>query len=243
MPRPYVALENGVLKTDWRGYDLWWNGPMHQQYDSTSWLRKNSRIWGVLTKLELQMADQKWYSNLKKSFSSKTKTTPPPDRYTLTAADFGVEGTAIDTSFAAMPEAHWLYLPMDKNLSAADAKWLAKERDIPAGWRMILKSSTERFALTGAVLDMLNRACNKAHCKLVVAALPAPNNSMLYKRELSMMTKLAKQSGFTFVNVNAEFPQLAPMEPSDYYYNVHFTPQGHKLVSDILYKNLKPTLF
>ena len=239
MPRPHALLEKGLLKTDWRGYDVWWDGPMHQQYSANSWLRTNSRIWGVLTKLELQASDLKWYANLKKAMSGKSKQPLVPERFTSTASDFGVDATALDTSFVKLPQANWLYLPIDKNLPPAVAKEVSKERDISVGWRMILNNSNERFAVTGACLDLLNRACKKAGCKLVVAGLPAPDNSLLYKRELLMMNKLAKQSGFTFVDINAEFPQIAPMQPSDFYYNVHFTPRGHELVADILYKHLK----
>jgi hypothetical protein len=239
MPRPHALLENGVLKTDWQGYDIWWNGSMHQQYDAYRWLRANSRLWGLLTKVDLQLADAKWYSTIKKMFERPTKDATPAPRFTSTAADFGVAETKIDTSYAYLPEGKWLYLPISKDLTPQQAKEVAANREISAGWRAIMRNGNDRFAMTGAVIDMLNRACQKNNCKLVVAGLPAPNNSLLYKRELHMMRKLAAQSGFTFVDLNAEFPQIAPMQVNDLYYNVHFTPRGHELVTDILYKHFQ----
>lgn len=240
MPRPYVSLKDGILQTDWRGYDLWWQGPMHANYDSNRWLRANSRIWGAWSKTDLQLSEIKWYSNFKKLFEPKYKSTSSvPERFTSTASDFGLPDQKLDVSFTAMPEAHWLNMPMPENLPKKEAAELAKQRDIVAGWHAIMLGTNQRFATTSAILDVLNRACRQANCKLVVAGLPAPSNSMLFKRELMMIDKLAKQSGFTFVNVNAEFPQLAAMQKSDYYYNVHFTPRGHALVTDIIAKRLK----
>jgi hypothetical protein len=240
MPRPHALLKDGKLQTDWRGYDIWWNGQMHKEYDSTRWLRANSRIWGVLTKLELQMADIKWYTNLKKKLAAKpAKQETTPERFTSTTADFGLPDTTFDTSYAKLPEPHWLYLPMSDKLNKAQAKEVAADRDISAGWRSIVRNNSERFAMTGSVIDTLNRACKQANCKLVVAALPAPSNSLLYKREMLMMENLAKQAQFTFVDLNAEFPKIAPMQQNDYYFNVHFTPRGHELVTDLLQNHFK----
>jgi hypothetical protein len=240
MPRPCAKLQDGKLQTDWTGYDLWWNGAMHKQYDATRWLRANSRIWGVWTALDLQLTDIKWYANFKKAMAAKAlPSLESAGRFTSTANDFGLPDIKLDTSYAALPKAHWLYLPIATNLNKQQAKEVAADRDIAGGWRNICRNGSDRFAMTGALIETLNRACNQSNCKLVVAALPAPSNSLLYKRELLMMRKLAKQANFTFVDLNAEFPQIAPMQKNDYYYNVHFTPRGHELVTDLLQKHFQ----
>lgn len=244
MPRPYCFLDDAhVLKTDWHGYDLWMNGKRHKNYDETYWLRANSRLWSVLTKCDLQLSEKAWYAKSKKGllalFKRQGERWEGPHRITSTDEEFRLPATASDTSYAAIGALNFTYYPVPANLPKKQAAELSKNREITAGWHAILLNSKQRFGVTGSIIHTLNRACAKDNCKLIVAALPAPNNSMLYFRELRMMSQLAHQSGFTFVDVNAAFPSLAPMQPSDLYYNVHFTPKGHEVVADTIYPSLR----
>jgi hypothetical protein len=108
-----------------------------------------------------------------------------------------------------------------------------------ASWHAILASTRQRFAVTARLIEELNEACTANHCKLVVLALPAPNNSMLYFRELQGMKRLAALDNFVFVNGNDVFPSLTPIEKSDLYYHIHLTPEGHALLGKQLFEALK----
>jgi len=249
MPRPYSLIDSdGQLKTDWHCYDTWMNGKSRKAYYSTEWLRSNSRLWGVLTKVDLQLSSNAIYAQIKTAVLSvlpssqddKTAiTTKSVDRITLTTADVGVAPFKSSLEYAKLPPVKEVPFVMPPNLSKKQAAQVLAARGAGPAWRANLTNSAQRFTVAGAIIETLNKACERQNCKLMVAALPAPNNSMLYFRELHLMEKVAARAGFAFVNVNSAFPSLAPMQESDLYYNIHFTPKGHALVADTLLKALQ----
>ncbi len=251
MPRPYSVIDSdGQLKTDWHCYDTWMNGKSRKSYYSTEWLRSHSRLWGVLTKVDLQLSSNAIYSKIKGALVSllpssrddKTNaTTKSTNRFTLATADVDVAPFKADLEYASLPPVHEVPFAMPANLSPKQAAQTLAARGAGSAWRANLTNSAQRFTVTGTLIETLNKACQRHNCKLLVAALPAPNNSMLYFRELHLMKKVAARAGFSFVDLNPAFPSLAPMQESELYYNIHFTPKGHAVVAETLLKTLQQT--
>lgn len=251
MPRPYSSIgSDGQLQTDWHCYDTWMSGNSRKSYYSTEWLRCNSRLWGVLTKVDLQLSSNAVYAQIKSALMAIMPSGPdirPPagtklaDRITLTTADVNVAPFKPNLEYAKLPPVHEVPFVMPTNLSKKQAAQVLAARGVGSAWRANLTNSAQRFTVTASLIETLNKACARQNCKLLVAALPAPNNSMLYFRELHLMKKVAARAGFAFVDVNASFPSIAPMQESNLYYNIHFTPKGHALVADTLLKTLQQT--
>jgi hypothetical protein len=212
-------------------------------FTNLNWLRTHSRLFGLLTSVDLQLGGNPIYAKAKSFFASRNapkvtaaSTTP---RVVTTAQELGLEPFKFDPSAIALPNFVSNVQPVAPGLTGKRLKEVTESRNIGVGWHAILHASNQRFAVTAATIDALQQLCAKQDCKLAVAALPAPNNSMLYFRELDAMKKIAPRSGFTFIDVNAQFPSLAPMQESELYYNIHFTPKGHDRVADVLYRQLK----
>lgn len=245
LPRPYCTIGDGsILKTDWTCYDRWTQGDAKKRFTQFNWLVTHSRICALLAKMDQQLSADKTYGKLKQGFFNVSdrligkKTQPPvPIRQISTAEEFGLPAQAYDLSCARLPNFIAPNIPVvSKSPPARDVldSW-----EISQSWRHNLSASAERFAVTAAVISTFQDLCKKHNCSLVVADLPAPNNSMLYFRELIMMRKLADQRHMPFISVRPDFPSLAPMEKSRYYYDIHFTEDGHALVANSLYRGFK----
>lgn len=228
LPRPYCKLdEQGRLLTDWSCLEEWKNSNRFRFYSITETLRK-SRIWAVCTKLCLEVASNKWYQKLSKPIAALfnqdgLEKAPAAQVTTMTETDMlGTKKPAPAISLAK-------YVP-SLNPAPTDPRAL--------GARISLINNAKRFEVTGAIIDELNRVCKASGCKLLVAALPAPNNSLFYFKQLKMMEALSRESGFGFVNIGRVFPSLAPLQESDYFHTVHFTYKGHKLVAEDLERAL-----
>lgn len=291
LPRPYCYISaNNTLMTDWQSYDSWHSSPAAEVYKQTAALRSSSRIWAVLTKIDLQLSALGWYGQLKNVFTRPAK---PTAAVAMRTSDTGIdvvgrpyvaptveppgaingamstEGSpaslAVPTGMtpangvpsalpvqapravaAPVPTAMPMPVvahPNDKAPSAVyqdrkTQKEIENNHLAASQMRQALALSQLHFKVTAAVIGELNQVCRAAHCKLMVAALPAPNNSMMFFRELLSMRPLSQKCGFTFVDLNPAFPSLAPMQDSSLYYRIHYTPQGHAVIARALEKAL-----
>jgi hypothetical protein len=181
-------------------------------------------------------------STLASLAESKHKSASEVPRITDTAEELGLPAVKFDPSPVALPSFVSHVEPLPPGLSGKRLKQAIEDRNVAVSWHAILHASNQRFHVTGALLETFAQLCAKEQCKLAVAALPAPNNSMLYFRELDAIKKLAPRAGYSYIDVHGGFPSIAPMEVSDLYYNVHFTPKGHARVADVLYKELQGKL-
>ena len=149
------------------------------------------------------------------------------------------------TATSPVPKVH-VQLPASAEAVDATSKQqraVEKNRLIAKQWRQSLEISQRHFEVTAAVIGELKHACDDADCKFMVAALPAPNNSMMFFRELLSLRPVAKQLDFAFVDINDAFPSLAPMQESPLYYRIHYTPEGHSVVANRLQAALKQNGF
>jgi hypothetical protein len=105
-------------------------------------------------------------------------------------------------------------------------------------YRGLLYVHNNRMAITKEIFRKLNEACNKNHCKLVIAALPAYDNSIMYYREVNELQQLAKDEHFGFINSCSAYPTRGPLDESPFHFAVHFNRAGHARMSETLYQQL-----
>jgi hypothetical protein len=240
LPRPYAMISpQGKLLSDWTLYDSWHSSPAATHYAKTADLRHHSRIWAVLTKLDLQLMSNKLYKKTKKALAKvlPSQDAPPIAAPGLRTTEMSQDllGHSYTPSKFVIPELPpYKSFPPPTEFGDKMAKEIMMSRTQSASVTGLIQGTRTRFDVTAQLIQLLNQCCRENNCKLVVMALPAPSNSMLYWRELRWMKALAQQDGFTFTDTNTVFPKVAPMEKSDVYYNIHFTKKGHDIVANVL---------
>lgn len=265
LPRPCCAMgPNGNLLTDWSHYDESLNSSSARFFKSTEFLRRHSRLWDVLTKVDLELTVFPPYSTIRSFFFPPAKpasvkrftstsmdilgTTRDPKPILVDATTGRAKGSQVsDCAAGAMHgiASAWLHHSESGISRFAIAqpgnKEAAQQQQATVIWRQGLLAAQQRFYLTARIIQELNAACRSNDCRLVVLAMPAPDNSMLYFRELRWLRKLADADGFSFVDANERFPRRAPMQASPFFYNVHMSARGHALIADQLYDTFKQT--
>lgn len=224
-PRPYFAVTpEGKLVSDFSYLDKYLASDNARLLTKLDWLRRNCRLWGVIAKTDMNMAGNKYYKpihDLFNRFMPKGKALPPemvqPEREVVTA--------------------------LDAEHAAADAApFNAEHKGVPnSDFQMYQWASDQNFNITAAIFRRFNHAVRAQGGRLIVAPLPAPNNMLFYLQEISNLKKLGASQGFEVVNLNEVFPSLAPLQESPLFYHIHYSPAGHKLVADTLYKHLRET--
>jgi len=121
--------------------------------------------------------------------------------------------------------------------AAIDPLDLPENGDLKA-YRGLLYVHNNRMAVTKEIFRKLNAACNKNHCKLVIAALPAYDNSIMYYREVNELQQLAQEEHFGFINSSSAYPTRGPLDESPFHFAVHFNRAGHARMSETLYQQL-----
>jgi hypothetical protein len=233
-PRPYCFIgPDGQLHTDWSFYDANSSSASARFFRGTEGLRRHSRLWDVLSKLDLQLSGYPAYARARSLLFKPSKAVTAERRTTLTSED--ILGTTVappPLTFDANSRTNVSPAP-----NAAD-KESALQAAASAVWRQSLVSSQEQFNVTARIIQEFNAVCRQNGCRLVVLAMPAPDNSMFYFRELQRMRRLAAHDKFLFVDANERFPHRAPMAPSPLFFNVHMSAAGHAIVAEQLSKAL-----
>lgn len=219
-PRPYFTVSpEGRLSCDFSFLDKYVQSDNCRYLSKVDVLRRNLRLWGVISRLDMNMASNKYYKpihNLASKLAPKGKAPSPdavqPERQVVTALDEEHAGA-------------------DKALFHAP-----RSGSVTHEFDVYQQASESNFNVTAAILRRFSHACRAQGSKLVVATLPAPNNMFFYLQEIANLKKLGVQEGFDVVNINDVFPSLAPTQPSPLFYQIHYSPAGHKLVAETLYE-------
>jgi lysophospholipase L1-like esterase len=227
-PRPYCQLDaQGRLLTNWTVYDKWRASERPVINDATRWLCWHSRLWAVATQLDLDLSANPAYKQLRTrvnaiiaSLIKRPGAAPSADRITFTASDILNQPQPAPALDAVTPAG---FCPPATGLMDI----------VSASWWNTLAANRQRMRVTQAIFETLARECQSTNCRLVVAALPAPNNSMIFFKQLQFLKEQAKRDGFTFVDMNGAFPSLGPQQQSSsgLFYVVHFTAKGHTLMA------------
>lgn len=105
-------------------------------------------------------------------------------------------------------------------------------------YRGMLYMHNNRMGVTKEIFRRLNKECRAQGCELVIAALPAYDNTIIYYRELNELRDLADKEGFTYLDCWRAYPSRGPLDDSPYHFTTHFNCAGHKVMADTLHKLL-----
>lgn len=235
-PRPVFGVENGILRTDTSAIDSWYATNDARFYTSCEWFRRNSRVLAVLSKLNLDL------SNSDPLYRKLSESAGKPVAFAWNAF---LNMLPAPQPAAKNPD------HLHRSICSAD-EYAASSKILPSvlPWRSLTISDSVKelhysFELNRAktevalaIIKALNNDCKRNNCKLVVVAGPAICNSVYYFRELHALAKMAKAEKFTFIDSNKTFPARAPMQESPYFYGLHFTRAGHKLMCQAVYAGI-----
>ena len=239
---PIFRVEQGSLRADLQSVNEWFATNDARFYCSFEWLRRNSRILAVMSKLNLDL------SNSDATYKLVLKTVGVP---------LGQLWNRVLASLPAIPPASIAPELITTNFADPAKYETEKEKilslSIPAPATTPANDATQElrraFAVTRSATEVslgiircLSNECKKNNCKLVVVSGPALTNSMFYLRELRAIKALSKQEQFTFIEANKTFPPREPMQKSPYFYGLHFTKSGHKVMSKAIYFGIKDQL-
>jgi len=247
LPAPTLSLNNkDELTIDYNFMDGWLYTDGAKYMIASEWMRRNSHLFQALSADDFMLrTTSKWYmtifTKLFSPFSSgfaSAMANVPLSRL----GDYEPKRKAICDETRAL----------DKQVSHDNIwTWSVKPRledgsnsggDVKDDFRLLHNAASADVNLAGRVFRMLNLACRNAGSKLVIVTLPAPDNMVFYFKEIKALKKLAQQEGITLIDANAQFPSLAPMEPSPLYYRSHFSVAGHRKMASIITEGLKPVL-
>ncbi len=266
MPRPYCFLDKDKqLRTDWQAYDQWVRSGKATQAKNTKWLKSESRLYGVLSRLDLQLSRLSFYKQVRDGWNSlltgaEKLNAEKVNTEQLNQEKFGSDKLSTERLNQAQLGSDKLsteqlnQVPSQSSTvrdilgngssQIADPVVLTEigmkvnpplaVSDSVSAWPALLQATSDRFKVTSAAINILNKACKQTKCEFAILGLPSNSGSALYFRELKGLEYQSKRDGFMFVDSNQFFPKIAPMEKSPLYYQVHFSKKGHALVANHL---------
>jgi len=224
------------LKAETGEIDKWYASNEARFYSSFDWLRRNSRVLAVLSKLNLDMQNSDQLYKTLQNTAGKTlaqfwnkvleklpAAAPEPPDPALLQTVFA-DANSYDNSEKYLPNT-----PIARPSANPSYQELSRSFEI---------ARSEAEVQLG-ILRALNNDCKRNKTKLVLVTGPAISNSMFYFRELEAMRKLASNEGFTLIEANKAFPVRNPMQESPLFFGLHFTRAGHKLMSEAIYSGLE----
>lgn len=259
--RPYALhLPGGQLEINNYYVRKWMRSPRARLLNSCEWLRQNSRIWGLISQLELELSIKNPAYKTVVNIITKPKNAIKEIKKLV--AEFKLQdGPAFQIQFfegqnqAKPPSAKpaTAESAVDKRLiSAAPTASLKenadklKDKDTPA------KDGTATYAslmgrTMGSLLAEMKKTCNKNEARLVVAfapvraaLCPAPGMetsfySIDYPQEMQIVVTELKARNIPFLSIQNRATRLPPAEQRDLFYMVHMSDKGHKFVAESLY--------
>jgi hypothetical protein len=248
-PRPTFLLDgNKNLQVDFRDVDKWMGSESSSYYTSCDWVRRFVRSSGVLSKVFLDLSVDPVYKNIARytdkpiSFISSKffNAFPKANLDVLALRQVLFDDLAIRKPAVKLASSTITTVP----LPVLTAPKFCPNPSLESGQlevvqlRGMLKIHQARVDVTKEIVRKLNAACSRQHCRLVIAALPANDNSMFFYRELNELRNLAAEEQFQFIDSWKSFPARPPMSESPYHYISHFNCAGHALMTKTLCDNL-----
>lgn len=221
-PRPLFQIDNAVLKSDLSSIKSWFDTNDARFYYSFDWLRRNSRVLAVLSKLDLDLANSDNAYAIVKNVISKP------------LALVWEKALSLLPAVKASPPETIMQFPIASHLPTATKAGPIPINELQKSF--YIEDSKSDVAL--GIINALNNDCRKNNCKLVVVSGPALTNSIFYYRELNKIARCAEANGFVYIPANKSFPPREPMEQSPLFFGLHFTRAGHSLMADSIARGL-----
>jgi hypothetical protein len=246
-PRPTFKIDpDRNLSVEFKDIDTWLAGEQSRFYSSFDWFRRNSRILAVLSKMDLDLHQDKTYQMLSNLWSKPgallwntfLRTLPAGDWHLAQSRDVAADLLpGVKNALPATPMPAPVPVALQPLPAPANQQLEHGQQNIEL-YRGSLYVHLNRMAVTLEILKHLNQDCRNRNCKLVVVGLPAYDNTMMYYRELNEIRQLASQTGFTYLDAWQSYPARGPLDESPYHFSTHFNCAGHIRMCEFLMKNL-----
>ena len=265
-PRPTFMLDStNNLRIDFKDVDTWFAGLNSRFYSSFAWFRSHSRVLAVLSKLDLDLQADPTYKLLMKGIGEVKTSAWNALLSRLPKGDWKIDEqrTVATDLLPGVASAQPINGTVSRSIGAvaketASATFAAKPSVLNPNWKPIASTAehgqldidlyrgmiymhNNRMNVTREILRRLNSECKTQGCKLVVAGLPAYDNTIIYYRELNEIRQLAQEEGFTYIDCWKQYPSRGPLDESAYHFSTHFNNAGHKVMAETLHKNLAGT--
>lgn len=203
--RPYFYAAGDRLITDYTVYNEWLKTTAGKRTQLTGWLREHSRIWGVVSLAAQQLII--WYQGIGTNGWG--------------AAVTNKKTAFAETSSSCAPPAPKAIGPKTFMIGntevSSDNYYSARDKGIRYFWPIV-----------DGIMTAIKKECDSNNCKLVMLQLPGAGGST-NPLETEMFQKSAQRLGIPFAD---ETSGLAREPASKLYYQIHFTPAGHKLYTE-----------
>lgn len=259
-----LHLPGGKLVVHSYYVQRWMRSPRAKFLKSIEWLRQNSRIWGLVAALDLDLSmhsplyraavsfftkPKKALNELRTAFASLGSWQPSFKIQTFedTNAPGGRKASqsnrAGDGHAAAVREA--LAFNSAAPNRVLEASPLAEATAAQKDGKQVYRELVERTM--GSLLAEMRSQCARIGCRLAVVSLPVrsalcPTAGMDtefyhidYARELAMMRAICRAQAIPMLDCQALAQSLSTKERPKLFYAVHLSPAGHKFMADAMY--------
>lgn len=202
----FFTDRNHELIIDYTVCNMWSKSAAGKRMKYTSWLRENSRIWGVISVVVGQMSA--WYQGITNGTTS-----------------WGAAITKKRTAFAgsnaaAKPEEG------DSNKKAFQACGTFVDRQ--AYYDARDKGINYFWPTMDAIIVAIDRECIAHKCKFMIVSMPGAKGA-INQIETDMFKKTADRLQVPFFDATPAFTKI-PVENA--FYALHFKPFGHKIFAE-----------
>lgn len=212
--RPYFFVGgNNQLLTDYTVYTTWMKTSAGKRMKVTGWLRENSRIWGVLS-VAVQQA-MGWYQQMLAGTGWGAAVTNKQTAFAKAAVADRVDTTS---NGAAAPRKTFM---IGNTEISSQSYYDARDKGIRYFWPIV-----------DALLVQIKKECDTNKCSFLIVQLPGAGG-ITNKLETESFKQTAKRIAVPFSDRTAE---IAKEPVKKVFYEIHFTPYGHKLFT----KELEP---
>ena len=246
-PRPTFKIDpDRNLSVDFKDIDTWIAGEQSRFYSSFDWFRRNSRILAVLSKMDIDLHQDKTYQMLSNVWTKPSaelwkaflKMLPAGDWHVAQSREVAADLLpGVKNALPATPMPAAVPVALQPLAAPANPQLEHGQQNIEL-YRGSLYVHLNRMAVTLEILKRLNEDCKTRNCKLVVVGLPAYDNTMMYYRELNEIKQQANQCGFSYLDAWKAFPARGPLDESPYHFSTHFNCAGHIRMCEFLMNNL-----
>lgn len=233
----------------------WMNSPRAYFMKSIEWLRQNSRIWGLIAAIDLDLSLHNPVYRAAMNIANKPKQALKDLREALTLRAASAPSFRIRFFEKTDPSAETTGAAAQKPLdsaslnSAAPNSVLARSPAVKAAASQVdgKKMYVELVDRTMASLVRTMRdECAARKARFAVAALPVraalcPSAGMEtsfygidYRGELDMVSRACAENGIPFIDCQRLAERLDENSQAGLFYSVHLKPDGHRFLADCL---------
>ncbi|MBI4534484.1 MAG: hypothetical protein HY711_11115 [Candidatus Melainabacteria bacterium] len=222
----------------------WLKSPRAKFLHATQWLKQNSRIWGLLSAMDLDLSLHNSIYRTLILFLTQPKKAVRQLATAVTSVNSLVPTFQIKTFEDTGSQSK------QPSFNSATSNKVLKMSPVPQETNHQLDGRKIYLGLIKRTMSSLiaemRQECNHAGAKFVLATLPvraslcpAPGMetefyNIDYAHEIKLLTDICQQQDIPIMNCQQLAEQLPLNQRSALFYSVHLTPDGHKFLSHAL---------